>query len=210
MSHATVLVVVDGPEDRIEDQVAQQMFPFDEGREDAGWFADGSRWDWYAIGGRWEGELHGKNVLQKRELDLQKIHEAHVERLTRNWHRAQERKPEEREWWHGVKGDETLAEFLQRRGKPEQALSFYAFLRDKHWHEAERMGWFGCTAATECERKNPDWPLDNSKCLHKDESTGARIVNWQEPEEIWSERFYKRFIDPLPDDAYLVVVDYHV
>lgn len=217
MSHAVVLVAVSPKAIEqlggLEEAVAEQMHPFDEGREDredGGWFADGSRWDWYQIGGRWQGELLGTDVLQKKALDIETIYRKRKQELTKNWHDAQKEKSH-KELIYGVRDDETLKEYLSRQlPNKESCLSFYAFLSNRHWHEAERMGWFGGTTATECERKNPDYPFDNNKCLVKDETLGARIVNWQEPSEIWKERYYKRFIEPLPDDTYLVVVDYHV
>lgn len=91
--------------------------------------------------------------------------------------------------------------------KKNQKTSF-AFLHKRQWHECRRLGWFGCTAPTECERagspEDKDW-----KCLFKHKS-GARIISWNSNDEAWSEKFYQRFIKPLPKKTQLIVVDYHV
>lgn len=69
MSHATVLVSVEGTETYrpglISKLVDEQMAPFD---ENDCMFRDGSRWDWYEIGGRWNGLLCPKNIIQVRAL----------------------------------------------------------------------------------------------------------------------------------------------
>jgi hypothetical protein len=91
-------------------------------------------------------------------------------------------------------------------------VSAYAFLRDRHWHEGQRMGWFGMSAKTECEIANPNGSVEEMvrRCKYRDDKTGAVVVYWNEPWEVWKEEFRKRFVEPLPDDAVLAVVDYHV
>jgi len=75
-------------------------------------------------------------------------------------------------------------------------------------HETARLGFFGCPAATECEKAGrkdaPEW-----KCIfkHKD---GSKVVSWNSDEESWQMKFYDRFIRPLPPETVLAVVDYHV
>ena len=74
------------------------------------------------------------------------------------------------------------------------------------------MGWFGSSAATECELKNDNGKLAAGKCIFKHEWAGktVHIISWQEQYEQWAASFYKRFIERLPADEWLVVVDYHV
>lgn len=77
MTHFLVAVVItDNREDQIlregwewayrthehlGDLVMDQLWPYSEDRDEsegeAGWFADGTRWDWTAIGGRWLGAV---------------------------------------------------------------------------------------------------------------------------------------------------------
>lgn len=94
--------------------------------------------------------------------------------------------------------------------KRENIKPFYAFLRERHWHEGLRLGWLGCNADTECEIKHADDPdVLTRRCLTIG-NENSRIVTWQEPWELWKENFVKRFIDPLKPETVLVVVDYHV
>jgi hypothetical protein len=80
------------------------------------------------------------------------------------------------------------------------------------WNEQERLGWFGGAAKTECEIKaeseGKEWV---GRCVH--EQDGAKVVSWTGPgdsEERWGRMFWPRFLEKLPDDTLLVVVDYHV
>lgn len=215
MSHATVLVspeIARVSELGLERAIEWEMMPFDENDE---FFRDGSRWDWYVIGGRYFGRLHGGDVLQVKQLDIAKLHEERRRRLTEQYQEAYSREnldAKMREFLYGVKA-ESLEEFIGRQ--PNVPLTAYAFLSNRHWNEGERLGWFGTSTFTECERKD----LQNakadpknwfSKCLHKDEETGARIVCWNEPEEIWQENFYHRFVAPLEPERMIAMVDYHV
>lgn len=221
MSHASVLVAVDvvNPSDRaeIEAAVAFQMAPYDENEE---WFRDGSRWDWYVIGGRYTGRLSSYDPEQDQ----------------RNWetcaicggsgvrHGGREEFGEQ--WYQACngcngcsgKGTRLSYQFVPFEGDivqvknltPENRKACFAFLRSRHWHERERLGWFGVPTATECELKNPDDPdVLSRRCLTIGDE-GARIVVWNEPWEIWEQEFAKRFINPLPLETVLVVVDYHV
>ena len=201
----------------LEAAVSWEMFPFDENLgEDAGWFRDGSRWDWWQIGGRWTGIFGGRDVIQIKHLDLNAINETRKgwlrEAFMDNYRFFQE---------HGkpypfteVQPDETEEQFLERKLKTNP-IHASAFLRNRHWHEADRMGWFGAHTYTECELKDMNKPKADpnawfGKCLYKDEEHNARIVCWNEPYEIWSEEYYTRFVEPLQQDDTLVCVDYHV
>lgn len=224
MSHATVLVAVDvvNPTDReeIEAAVHFQMEPYD---ENGTWFRDGSRWDWYVIGGRATGFLTGYDPT-KDPRNIQTcwlcagsgIRPGGLQQFGQEWFDA----------CHGCNGCNGAGksvtwptQFAPYDGDILQVKHFrpdssfrpaYAFLRERHWHEGERLGWFGGSAKTECELKQGDDPeVLTRRCLTIGDEN-ARIVTWMEPYEIWQKSFLERFIAPLPPETVLVVVDYHV
>lgn len=199
MSHAALLVALDNAFPDLESAIAFQMAPFDEG--DAGWFADGSRWDWWQIGGRYAGRLSDETVIRRGDLDLTVLAERERTRLTASYQHGMESDPKMRGFLYDILDGETLDAFLERRcsGFP----GHYAFLRNRCWHEHERMGWFAVATATECERAGNETHI----CLH--EQDGAKIVSWNGV-ETWGKTFYPRFVEPLPPETLLVTVDYHV
>jgi predicted CxxxxCH...CXXCH cytochrome family protein len=223
MSHAVVLVAVDGPLDKIEEQVEHEMAPFDENEE---WFRDGSRWDWYQIGGRFTGWISGYDPetdpanREVCELCHGSGRRPDAASFGADWNKAANGcngchgTGERVAWpsqWKRHNGDIIVVSAIDITKFKAPS----AFLTNRHWHESERMGWFGGSTYTECERKDMDKPQANpeawfGRCLHKDEATGARVICWNEPSEVWDAQFYKRFIEPLPESKYLVVVDYHV
>jgi len=212
MSHATVIVALTGVdptnEQAVEAAVQFQLEPFDENGE---WFRDGSRWDWYQIGGRYDGRLLGRNIAQRSELTKEKLADSRAARFGEIWHAAEKELQENPDGkfvksTYDVDPRETSLEDFKKQGR-QGVLTAYAFLRNRHWNEAERMGWFGCSAKTECEIAGAD--TKDKKCVTKGEN-GARVVTWNVSEEAWDSKFYQRFVEPLPPDAVLVVVDYHV
>jgi hypothetical protein len=212
MSHAAVLVVpmieVIQREGSIKAAVEWEMLSFSEEE----WFGDGSRWDWYVIGGRFDGLLGGKNVVQMKELSIEAVRKQREGWIQKAYKSYTERPNNP---FSDVQENESLEDYIARKLGDKNPLHTYAFLRNRHWHEAERMGWFGGTTYTECERKDLDKPVADpenwfGKCLYKNESMGSQVVCWNEPEEIWGEQFYRRFINPLKPEDTLVVVDYHV
>ena len=211
MSHASVIVAIE-PTHKLwttgvpEQAVAWEMEPFD---ENGSWFADGSRWDWWVIGGRYSGRFCGQDVVLLKDLQPNKCVAFQEKRLKETYAKAMSEKDEKwMELCYGVKPNESEADFLSRNLQGEWFPSSFAFLKDRHWHETGRLGWFGSITATECElagRKDaPEW-----KCLYKHES-GARVVSWNSDEETWRKKFYSRFIQPLSPETTLVCVDYHV
>lgn len=210
MSHANVIVapVLNQIEQvGIEQAVQWEMEPFQE----SSWFEDGSRWDWYVIGGRWQGLLAGQNMVQMKSLNIEA-----VRKQRESWQKEAYNDYKSRSSpFSDIEGDETLEQYIARKVGDTNPVHAYAFLRNRHWHEAERMGWFGSSTYTECERKDLDKVRANpdawfGKCLHKDEKTGSQIVCWNEPSEIWMEQYFSRFIAPLASEETIVVVDYHV
>ncbi len=211
MSHATVLIAISPDElklhSSIEAAVEWNMFPFNETGE---CFKDGSRWDWYQIGGRYSGRLCGSNAARRDELPEDRILEYQTERAKKLWAEWQA-EPEQddilRSMIYGLKPTDTEESVIAAYRK--KRISAYAFLRKRCWHEGERLGWFGGTAKTECEIKaESNWQELKGKCLHRDVESGASIVSWNDPQ--WDEKFWLRFVDKLPPDTTLVMVDYHV
>lgn len=221
MSHACVLVAVDvDPSDRVavEEAVQLQMAPYDENDH---WFRDGSRWDWYVIGGRFTGQLSDydpsedpRNMETCSTCGGTGIRPGGLAEFGQAWFDGCKgcngcHGEGRRLAWNFVPfaGDIVRVKYVSR----EHLKACSAFLHEHHWHEAERLGWFGTSAATECEIKAKDDPdVLTRKCSVTTGNENARIVVWNEPWEIWSERFVKRFIEPLRPDTTLVVVDYHV
>jgi hypothetical protein len=207
MSHASVMVVL--PEDlqppQIEAALAAQMAPFYENDE---CFADGSRWDWYVVGGRFAGKLGPSNIVRCGDVDLIALAKGRREYALKLWNDAQKDNAKMREWIFGVGPDETLEQFMERK-EPSFAPVLpphYAMLRSLHWNERERMGWFGMSTATECERRGETVP----RCLHKDEKTGARIVSWQCDQDSWDRDAWPKLVATIEPRQWLVTVDYHV
>lgn len=216
MSHASVLIALSSDEVKrhgnVEAAIAWEMQPFDENDE---CFRDGSRWDWYQVGGRYSGKFDGQDVVIVCDLDRAKLIEQKRVSSIETWREAHEPKNiAVMDLCYGVKPDETFEQYMERSADGI-VLAAYAFLSNRHWHEAERMGWFGSSTYTECELKAKREGKDGveemvRRCLHKDEATGARVICWNEPYELWAKEYWERFIVPLAPDTTLVNVDYHV
>lgn len=226
MSHASVIVALPKAKidaDGLESALAWELFPFDENGE---CFKDGSRWDWYQIGGRFTGNLDGYDpYTDPRNMETcdlcagTGVRPNGLEQFGADWVNSCN-------GCNGCDGKGKRVAFQLKKHAGDvltvartleigKFQSAYAFLSNRHWHEAERMGWFGMSAYTECERKDMDKPTADpdkwfGKCLHRDEATAAQVVCWNEPSEIWGENFVRRFLHPLPPDTVLVNVDYHV
>ncbi len=205
MSHACVIVAVDlvGQESDLESLVAYQMEPFNEHGD---WFKDGSRWDWYQIGGRFSPWFASRDSLRVRDLSPEEILDHREKSLRDDWKTAQERHPDMREFVYGVKPGESEDAFVNRV-LTSWFPAAYAFLRNRHWHENERLGFFECSTATECERK-AEGEVVVGKCLFREKD--AQVIVWNEPKENWKAKYHRRFIAPLPPETWLVAVDYHV
>lgn len=207
MSHASLLVNIANTKD-IEKEIQYQMEPFKEN----GWFSDGSRWDWYQIGGRYSNRIHNKDIILIKELSQELLLQEKRDRYNQAFKEAtKELVKDQKAPVNSIYGFDPREESVDDLMLNESPLNSYAFLRNRHWNEAERLGWFGSTMATECEIKNPnDADVAVNKCLFVHEETGARIIVWNEPQELWSKNFWKRFIEPLDPESLLIMVDYHV
>lgn len=160
---------------------------------------------------------HDGDIQIKKNVDLERIQEVRLAQARRTYEEALAKGgPHVKLIYDVDPSEEPLEQYLQRcYGKPEQAVAHYAFLANRHWHEAERLGWFGGHTATECEIKAREAGIGDvdemiRRCKHKDEKTGASLVVWNEPWELWSDLFWKRFVEPLSPETVLVTVDYHV
>jgi len=211
MSHASLLVAIPESELRkhkgdFQEAVAWEMKPFD---ENGHWFKKGSRWDWWGIGGRYDGRFAGKNVIKVSEIDLAAFLEHKKEGLRENYREAMGKSmsPESLDFVYGIKSGETLDQYIDRNIDGVSFPAAYAFLSGRSWHEGNRLGWFGGSAATECEIKTKKKP---KRCLHRSTRPKARIVCWYEPWEEWQKKFYDRFVKNLAPETTLIVVDYHV
>src|SRR6266850_3704254 len=222
MSHASLLVALDTALPDLQTALQYQMAPFSE--NDA-WFEDGSRWDWWQIGGRYPGLLTGydpetdprnpetdpRNVAICEMCGGTGIRPGGLAQFGQAWFDGNhgcngcQGKGTHLRWptqWEDVGNVVFIAELTTEKrngGFP----AHYAFLRNRVWHEHERMGWFGGAAATECEQQGKDVHI----CTH--EKDGARIISWGGSDS-WDKMFYPRFVEPLSPDTFLVTVDYHV
>lgn len=155
------------------------------------------------------------NTAYRRDLKEETFVEARrikYEALWAKWEAEADKNPTKGQFVFGIREGETREQFLERTTKG--SLTAYAFLRNREWHEQARLGWFGGIAHTECEIKaEEEGKAFEGRCLHRDEETGAKIVSWTGPkdsEEQWNLLYWRRFIQNLPDDTLLVMVDYHV
>lgn len=203
MSHSAVLVAIE-PTDDVMKAVSHQMAPFDENIAGE-LFGDGSRWDWWVIGGRYAGRLLGKDIISRSEVDFDQMRIDEIARYTRHWESSQRYASDAHyEFLTGIKPGLSREDYTQSKVKTGFPW-FGAFLKDRTWHEHERMGWFGATMKTECELRGAETHV----CLFENKDLGSKIYSWQS-NEAWDEIFYKRFVDQLPLETLLVCVDYHV
>ena len=213
MSHASLLVALDTALPDLQTALEYQMAPFSE--NDA-WFEDGSRWDWWTIGGRWTGKLTGYDpYADPRNMETCDLCGGTGDRATWRHEPREVQHPSgcngcdgkgKRLSWSSNwpdEGNHLLIRDLAPEKRNGGFPAHYAFLRNRVWHEHERMGWWGNPAATECEQQGKDVHI----CTH--EKDGARIISWGGSDS-WDKMFYPRFVEPLSPDTLLVTVDYHV
>lgn len=226
MSHALCIVALSRDDllkhDTPEKAVAWQMKPFS---ENGHWFEDGSRWDWYVIGGRFPGRFLGKDICTRVELTEEKLiaeREEGARQLWTEWTAEPLKKRKDkffRSYIYGLEEGDTLEKVIAR--SKSRCFTAVVFLKDRRWCEKGRMGWFGSTTKTECQRsaesESKEGDIDlatwTGRCLVKDEKTGAEIVDFTGPkdsEDRWDRLYWPRFLRPLPPETTLVAVDYHV
>ena len=163
-------------------------------------------------------KVDGADIVKRVDLDIAALHKQSRKAFEKNYAKAASKSADSDRQWikmlHNVDPlEENLDAYLTRVCKTaDQSVVHYAFLRNRHWNEPERLGWFGSTTATECEiqAKETSIKAATGRCLHKDEKTSARVIVWNESWEAWSKEFYRRFVEDLSPDTVLVTVDYHV
>lgn len=178
------------------------------------------KWDWHTIGGRWAGSLplkkgrkdidgktgvdnnaweaKNKKILKgrcdsalKKNIDwnaLYKDTEKYQKQL-RYWdvyvNGATPKTKEEKEWGKdpfGYKPEYLRSTYKNKNNyaKATSSFSTYAVLHEGEWKAPGDMGWFGCS--TESGKEKLEWEMN----------------------------FYERFIEPLPENTLITVVDCHV
>jgi hypothetical protein len=178
-----------------------------------------SKWDWYQIGGRYSGILKLKAKVtpagvevgehafgerswcnekepvkpltcdQARFGDLDFSNDDEYDKYARQWEMLVEgslpRTKEEREWFeyplHYNKGY-LLEKYKDKETyiKLQSAFGTFAVLKNGEWFEKGEMGWFGMSSDT-AEEANK-----------------------------WESEFYDRFLNGLPADTLITVVDCHI
>ena len=166
-----------------------------------------SKWDWYSIGGRWSGELIIKKSKRSKYDGRETVDEAlkgDIDWAAMNRITKEEGEHARRFWKYYVLGEtypgtkeEMEKEFGYCFYKPEYYLERYKTIEgylkslntwclravlddDGELHEAGHMGWFGCSSESDEE--------------------------WIK----WEQEFYEKYIEPLPDDTMLTVIDCHI
>lgn len=111
--------------------------------------------------------------------------------------------------WDGliVPGNKIQVKDLKKIKFDHKVPAHYAFLRNRRWNEAQRMGWFGRTIPSECKLAGKD---ETKRCLYRHPKMKASVTVWNETDEEWNKSFYDRFVKPLPPETWLVTVDFHV
>lgn len=161
-----------------------------------------SKWDWYQIGGRWAGMLLlKKNAKTGSRGDKSSLMEN--DPYSNNGFdsaqkkdidfKAMENNSKDKEYysknWDEImsgKGFYKPEYYIERYGTKENYIksvmkfTTFAVVRDGEWFEKGRMGWWGMSSETPEEEKK------------------------------WEEGFFKEFIEPLPDNTRLTIVDCHI
>jgi hypothetical protein len=162
---------------------------------------------------KWSNEfVKVGNVCLRSDLSEEKLKAHQVAKANALWAKwqAEKRKDDFTRDNYGFKEGETLDSLVERCS--QHYLTAYAFLKDRRWCENERLGFFGCSAKTECELKSEERGEEGyqGRCIVTDEETASKIVVWGDEEERWDRMYWPRFIRGLSGDTTLAVVDYHV
>lgn len=154
-----------------------------------------AQWDWYVVGGRWKGSIPLKSggfvdSAKKSDIDIEALRvdiEVYRDSI-RLWELIVEEQevltPDDRIItegnWYGK--DYFLKEYKDKDSYAKAMSYFgtYAVVMDGVWYSKGKMGWFGMSDE------------------NKEEATA------------WSDNFFKNFIEDLPEDAYVTLVDCHI
>lgn len=164
------------------------------------WENPNRKWDWYKEGGRWSGLLRVKEEAQdkydgcthvdqiyKGDLDLTPDKSIY-DKSARFWELYIDgEEPKNEDEKDMVKYSFYKKEYYTNRFKTKEnyakiqaSLGTFAVLKDGEWFEKGEMGWFGCSSET------------------------------HEESQAWDESFVEKWIQDLPDDTLLTVVDCHI
>lgn len=185
-----------------------------------------SKWDWYRVGGRWAGTLLIKPLVVaaapnvsvnpfSSELAAQEL--KHFEPVMDGRHADRARKGEID--WPGM--------LLERLSKIDARWDGYEkVLREQGPEAAEREAWWSYGLEKEDLERGRDGHLAREAALHPLHWIQAVVAEgiWREkgrmgwfgmssdgPEEReqWQD-WFSRFMDGMPDEAMLTIVDYHI
>jgi hypothetical protein len=137
------------------------------------WENPNAKWDWYLLGGRWTGMFKIKedgwgNVGEpgimtepaedgwvdqayKSDIDWDAVREKSIKDAEKTWEEYQadtKQTPEQKEFWYGIKKDETKEQYLARRAN----FSVFAVIKEGKWFEKGEMGWWGIVS----DKKDPN------------------------------------------------------
>lgn len=183
---------------------------YDENGNELSTYNPKSKWDWYQIGGRWEGLLKAKSGVKMhspgvfgsskhanepdrydcaliKDLDFTPDEED-IKQARRYWEVVVEGSP----LMPGENAKDFMSfykkEYYVRRYKDKETyakisssfMTYAVVTPDGVWHEKGQMGWFGCSSETDDE--SLDWDL----------------------------HFKERFIDSMPENTVVTIVDCHI
>lgn len=205
------------------DDYMKEFCGFEDGRDNEtrkyGYYENpNSKWDWYSIGGRWAGSLKLKKDVDKskfnnpnfswgwdekakkevllkglvdsalkKDIDFSRDEEAYKQAEIFWELYVEDRKPKNKEEKEMIKLVFYKKEYYTKRYKDKKTyatlcseFSTHAVLINGKWLEQGEMGWFGCSSETPDEARE------------------------------WKISFFDRFINKLPDDTQLTIVDCHI
>ncbi len=223
----------------VSDALDAQMEPFDESGEmfkDGSrwdWFQVGGRWSYHlvakpdsemVIGGPGAGgppdhiPKRGCDGCRKKDLDLDAMAKLETRRARKTWSSWLAEKSKDkfmRQRVYGLKPEDKDEKSYVARVTADARRSPVcgpAFLCNHEWHERGRMGWWGCESNTEGGGSSDETPKGTSVLVSPSRLVKAKIVTHHElkANDQWSSKFWETFIAPLPDDWWIVMVDYHV
>lgn len=202
------------------------------------WYQIGGRWSYSLVAKEGaEGVLgsaglggppHPENIperacdgCRKKDLDLDAMVELQAARARRTWSawEAEEKAKRDNEFMrkhiYGLtdadKDEQSYVARLTAEARKAPACGA-AFLCNHEWHEKGRMGWWGCETKTESGGSSGDTPKGTSVLVSPSRLVQAKIVTHHDLKagDLWGSKFWETFIAPLPDDWWVVMVDYHV
>jgi hypothetical protein len=217
MSRSSLIVALDNAA-RIDGNLEQLVrFQIERPYEQGESFYNGAPLKGYRIGGRYTGLLGGEDYIRVRDIDKAKFTKVREERLRRTWKNAMASLVEASRppvpiasvpasVPYDLYGFDPREKALEEYVAEQIAVTWFppsdAFLRNLQWHRATPLefgiGTLGIGRLNMCQER----------FVLEDEFTGAQFTVWNEPKEVWEKYYYPRFIEKLPPDTVLVIVDW--